>query len=594
MKTKIYSVLLTVNFLLPNFSVAQSSLIPLWSPQITNNPSTVWDDPNAIISDATGVYIGGYDATNCEWRVEKRNLTSGALISAFGTGGVLTSNPSTGCDYITAMAVDANYLYLTGVLANVSQYFRIEKRDKTTGAFVSAFGTGGFVNGTVNNASPKAMTITAAAIYVAGTDYAPGNNQWRIEKHDITTGAHVSAFGTAGVITINPSAFGSNQIYGITSDATGIYMAGSEGSMTFGDSKWRIEKRDLTTGTLINSFGTAGVVNSNPTIYYDWCTSITSDASNLYIGGITNPGGASDYDWRIEKRDKTTGALVTAFGTAGVVAESPSSGYDYLTGIIVNASGLFVSGWDISPGNFEFRIEKRDFTTGVLSCYQLSNPTTGDDRANAMTADAGGIYVAGHDYVPGNAQWRVEKWDIICAAVLPVELISFSGYNIENENVLEWQTATETNNDYFVLERSSVGIDFENIGTIDGHGNSTQLLNYKFQDNNPLSRINYYRLKQVDYNDDFHYSKIIAVRNNLSAISCFVFQNGLSGNFILSCSLSENSQAQIINVDGRVLKEMNISGNSENKIDLNDFGRGIYILRIIDEKNIQNFKLTKN
>ncbi|MBK5286317.1 MAG: T9SS type A sorting domain-containing protein [Bacteroidia bacterium] len=594
MKTKIYSVLLAVNFLLPNFSVAQTSLTPLWSPQITNNPSTTWDDPTSIISDATGVYVGGYDASNCEWRVEKRNLTSGALISTFGTGGLITSNPSTGCDYISAMAVDANYLYLTGVWANVSQYFRIEKRDKITGTFVSAFGTGGFVNGTVNNASPKAMTITATAIYVAGTDYGPGNNQWRIEKHDITTGALVSAFGTGGVITFNPSAFGSNQIYGITSDATGIYMAGSESSMTFGDSKWRVEKRDLTTGALISAFGTAGVVNSNPTIYGDWCTSITSDAGSLYIGGITNPGGGSDYDWRIEKRDKTTGVLVAAFGTAGVVAVSPSTGYDFLTGIIVTASGLFISGWDIIPGNFEFRIEKRDFTTGILSCYQTSNPTAGDDRANAMTADAGGIYVAGHDYVPGNAQWRVEKWDIICAAVLPVELINFTGYNIGTGNVLEWQTATETNNDYFILERSSVGIDFENIGTIDGHGNSTQLLNYKFNDNNPLSGINYYRLKQVDYNGDFNNSKTIAVRNNLSGIPCFVFQEELSGNFILSCSQPENSQAQILTMDGRILKVINITGNSENKISLNDFSSGISILRIIGEKNIQNFKLIKN
>ncbi|HLG35896.1 MAG TPA: T9SS type A sorting domain-containing protein [Bacteroidia bacterium] len=184
---------------------------------------------------------------------------------------------------------------------------------------------------------------------------------------------------------------------------------------------------------------------------------------------------------------------------------------------------------------------------------------------------------------------------ITCTSLpLPVELISFTGENKNSINHLHWSTASEINNDYFIVERSADGIDFENIGTVDGHGNSNQPLNYFFDDVQPASGINYYRLKQIDYDGKFEYSKIIAVRNNPSGIPCFVFQSELSGNFILKCSQQENAQAQILNVDGRILKVINITGNSENKIDLQNFDRGTYILRIIDEKNILNFKLIKN
>ena len=82
---------------------------------------------------------------------------------------------------------------------------------------------------------------------------------------------------------------------------------------------------------------------------------------------------------------------------------------------------------------------------------------------------------------------------------LPVELLSFSG-NCESGTVtLNWQTATEHNSDYFTLEKSRDGQNWQLLTSMDAAGNSTQLLNYETTDENAMEGNNYYRLSQVDY-----------------------------------------------------------------------------------------------
>ncbi|MEY4595502.1 MAG: putative adhesin, partial [Bacteroidota bacterium] len=82
---------------------------------------------------------------------------------------------------------------------------------------------------------------------------------------------------------------------------------------------------------------------------------------------------------------------------------------------------------------------------------------------------------------------------------LPIELIRFDGFNDGERNVLQWSTATETNNDYFTLKRSADGIQFEPIAQMQGAGNSTTIRNYEYVDNSPLAGINYYMLMQTDF-----------------------------------------------------------------------------------------------
>lgn len=96
--------------------------------------------------------------------------------------------------------------------------------------------------------------------------------------------------------------------------------------------------------------------------------------------------------------------------------------------------------------------------------------------------------------------------------VLPVELTEFRGQNEGTKNHLFWNTATEINNDYFDVQRSVDGSNFETIGRVEGAGNSLDPLDYSFIDENPGRGIRYYRLQQVDYDGTIDYSNVIQLQ----------------------------------------------------------------------------------
>jgi hypothetical protein len=94
---------------------------------------------------------------------------------------------------------------------------------------------------------------------------------------------------------------------------------------------------------------------------------------------------------------------------------------------------------------------------------------------------------------------------------LPIELTKFSAQLIKNHVLLLWQTATEINNDYFEVERSVDGFEWEIIDRVKGAGNSNIILNYTSVDKYPKTGVSYYRLKQTDYDGTFAYSKIESI-----------------------------------------------------------------------------------
>ncbi|MBR9923338.1 MAG: hypothetical protein GYB31_21100 [Bacteroidetes bacterium] len=126
-------------------------------------------------------------------------------------------------------------------------------------------------------------------------------------------------------------------------------------------------------------------------------------------------------------------------------------------------------------------------------------------------------------------------WDFeIQSQPLPVELNRFTASLLNEKDVLlEWQTETEINSDFFLIERSEDGENFRNIGELPAAGNSTQQQNYQFTDQETLAGLNYYRLKQFDFDGSFSYSPIRSVRvdvasRNLVQLSPNPVQSGSS------------------------------------------------------------------
>ncbi|KXJ04558.1 hypothetical protein AC249_AIPGENE23431, partial [Exaiptasia diaphana] len=101
---------------------------------------------------------------------------------------------------------------------------------------------------------------------------------------------------------------------------------------------------------------------------------------------------------------------------------------------------------------------------------------------------------------------------LVSINTLPVELITFEGYHKNRMNFLRWTTASEINNDKFEIERSShPSQGFEKIGEVDGAGTTNQMAEYDWIDQNPVNGLNYYRLKQIDFDGHFEYSSVIAL-----------------------------------------------------------------------------------
>ncbi len=112
--------------------------------------------------------------------------------------------------------------------------------------------------------------------------------------------------------------------------------------------------------------------------------------------------------------------------------------------------------------------------------------------------------------------WRIDKVRIYGHLQnvfnLPIELLSFTGHKTLDGVQLDWTTATERENDYFTLLRSANAENYEPIGFVDGAGNSTSAISYSFVDDEPLPGLNYYQLKQTDWNGDSTLSHVVAVQ----------------------------------------------------------------------------------
>lgn len=177
---------------------------------------------------------------------------------------------------------------------------------------------------------------------------------------------------------------------------------------------------------------------------------------------------------------------------------------------------------------------------------------------------------------------------------LPVELISFDVYAIENAALLQWETAIEFNNEKFEVERSADAISFQKIGEVLGNGNSTSLKEYSFTDANAhdfASQKNqtvvYYRLKQIDYDGAFEYTEIEALNfSGSNFLASLLFPNPAQSNTRIEYELSDASDVEIsvYDLNGRKIISLSDEHQTAGKhfLDFNTelLTAGIYFVRM--------------
>ncbi|MBI5915883.1 MAG: T9SS type A sorting domain-containing protein [Bacteroidetes bacterium] len=170
------------------------------------------------------------------------------------------------------------------------------------------------------------------------------------------------------------------------------------------------------------------------------------------------------------------------------------------------------------------------------------------------------------------------------ALVLPVELVDFQAF-AEGEMVrLEWATASETNNQGFEVQRSSDGAAWEMLGFVAGNGTTTAAHDYSFLDEKPLPGMNYYRLRQVDFDGGEEFSKVVSAdfRNlqdfgNLRAFPNPVSDGGLT--LLLPENTEEEITVSLFTPAGQLVRSMTV-GSGTNALDVSGLAAGVYTLQV--------------
>jgi hypothetical protein len=446
-----------------------------------SNPSTAWDQASAVAVDSTGLYVVGHETvsgSNKRWRIEKRNLNTLAMLPNFP----VFSDPSTSSDVATWCAVDGTALYVVGYDSSQgagNSQWRIEKRNLITGALIGGPRVDNFTSGSdkpwsaalgndgylyvVGEDSPVgqgrawrmaqysiqglgqnglaganystgddialAVAVSNGRVFIGGVDSVGGDKRWRVQGRS-------KMFSDVYWDDISdPSPSLDDSISRIAVDDAGLYVVGAVG-LNGADPQWLIRHYGLDSavqpvqgeptpaGSLIWS------QSSNPTTAQDSPGGALADGSRLYLVGWSESGvghiecrsagasrGAGVYlsnvgpasassDWRVEKRSRMDGSPIW-------VKETSYSNYqDTPTAMAVDNTSVFVVGEDLalSASNAQWRLEERDLMTGAVINTVSANFSSGWDRATAVSIDATHVYVVGWDMaLTSNCQWRIQK-----------------------------------------------------------------------------------------------------------------------------------------------------------------------------------------
>lgn len=339
------------------------------------------------------------------------------------------------------------------------------------------------------------------------------------------------------------------------------------------------------------------------------CINLTPLCSGATIGGnATGPGilaeGCNGSDCPAGGENHTNWYTFTA-QTSGTIdftinPQTNSDDYDYAVygpnvtcaalGAPLNCSDAGVTG-----------------NTGVqnVSPNEWTEDVTGNGFTESINATAGDSYILVIDeWTPTGSGYDLSfggTASLDCSVLLPVELSSFTAEYAPEYDVVDllWVTESERDNDYFEVERSIDGITFETINTVKGVGNTNYQSKYYSADENPVTGVNYYRLKQFDMNGTFEYSEVVSV-NILDDFydMLSLFPNPTTGKteVIFNSYTNDEVMLNVVGYQGKTIVNSKIdavSGGNRFTLDLSNEPQGVYIVSITSKDKVYRSKLIK-
>ena len=230
-------------------------------------------------------------------------------------------------------------------------------------------------------------------------------------------------------------------------------------------------------------------------------------------------------------------------------------------------SDLRVARWDGSTW--------RDESIGAL----IGNTTTGTIETPGVVANFSPFALASRLLASNSLGTTVP---------LPIELTKFDA-TCEDEKIhITWSTATETNNDYYTIERSGDGVSFDVIALVDAKGNANAAANYSIQDGNPINGLSYYRLTQTDFDKNSKTYNIVGVSCSSKNSSVVVYPNPNNGSFTIQ-GLEIGAELLVTDVLGKIIYKATTS-DIKTQLNLGHLSKGIYYLKTNNDLNDSDFK----
>lgn len=315
--------------------------------------------------------------------------------------------------------------------------------------------------------------------------------------------------------------------------------------------------------------------------------------------------------------EQATLNIASLLGVNNIIAsfKSPSPGAAPNSSLcFINASpitGMLNAGnWTINPNvtptftNITMTLRERGHSNSVVPASRYGIIRRDDElndwfgsplgtHANGTQSEVAGTVTAIRSVINTNNFWG----DFAIgfgSAPLPVEWLSFTATPENKVVYLRWSTATEHNNDYFVIERSNDGRTFEAIGQMPGSGTSSIIQSYQFIDIHPLDGTSYYRIRQVDFDGQFDFSKIVPVRTGDAVSGISIYPNPVQDQAWLVMN-SDEYKAQLIelyDVAGKLVYSEIVelqAGPNGFSIDMRSFEKGAYLLKV-GEKTVRLMK----
>lgn len=424
------------------------------------------------------------------------------------------------------------------------------------------------------------VCTASTVVFTDESDYAPVSWSWSITPGTFTyvSGTNASSqnpkvqFNAAGTYTV---ALTATNAHGndIESKANFITVSASTVATSFNDD--------------FESYGLCG-------------TASDCGATVCALGGnwtnLTN-GSADNIDWRVDENGTPTG------GSGPSVDYNPGSAagnYAYL-----EASSCFGQTAILESGciqlnvnyTFDMAYHMSGADMGSLHVDIFANGAWTQDVTAAISGDQGAAWqtmsidlsaytgqsvrmrVRGITGSSFNSDIAIDDIQFNPISNLPVELVEFDAELTEGDRVrLNWETASELNSDYFVVQRSEHGTDWEDVAEEDAMGNSQQTAFYETWDYQPYGGISYYRLKSVDLDGSVAYSNVKSISRNVEE-SIVLYPNPAEDYILVKGDRLENGNVAIMNALGqRLLVEQTIDSGEARRFEIAQLPAGVYLV----------------